>query len=169
MHVQPTAPLVHYLHIRHLLAMMQRPTRCPFLARICGACSPDESGGDRRWCLGAPGSHCLSNSRHQANADLPPTVPASVLHLPAGKQACGGSQSTAEDWSGRRESNPRSLLGREMCHHNTSAALTAAGFSSSGGAPTGRGMIHCLEGTSSPHRERLIANPSDSKIGVKPG
>jgi len=42
--------------------------------------------------------------------------------------------------------------------------------SSRGGAGDGnRTRVTCLEGTSSPHRAGLIANPSDSKIGVKPG
>jgi len=42
-------------------------------------------------------------------------------------------------------------------------------FSSGGGAPTCRGMSYCLEGRRSPLKTGLIANPLDSKIGVKPG
>jgi hypothetical protein len=63
-----------------------------------------------------------------------------------------------------------SLEGR--CATTTLWPLTPAAskpFSFSGGAPTGRGMSYCLEGTRSPLKTRLIVNPLDSKIGVKPG
>ena len=58
--------------------------------------------------LAAPGGRRPPTDRLAANVP-PPTLRSIGFYQEGG-------------WSGQRESDPRSLLGREMCHHNTLAA-----------------------------------------------
>jgi hypothetical protein len=69
---------------------------------------PQDTSVILRYELAAPGARRPPADRLAANVP-PPTSPSMGFHQEGG-------------WSGQRESNPPSLLGREMCHHNTLAA-----------------------------------------------